>query len=100
MAIHEPTSMDKQWHDAGVQYRSVIIANSPEQEIAIKQFITDLDASDVYDSPIVTKILVAEKFRVAESYHQDFYTNNPTKPYCQMVVKPKLEKIMQLTTAK
>jgi len=96
MAIHDPTSMDKQWYDAWVQYRSVIIAKDTEQERLIKQFIEQLDGSQVYDSPIVTQILVNQKFRLAESYHQDFYTNNPTKPYCQMVVKPKLEKIMEL----
>ena len=96
MAIHDPTSMDKQWWDEWVQYRSVIIAKDSDQKQIIQQFITDLDASGIYDSPIVTQVLVDHKFRVAESYHQDFYTNNPTKPYCQMVVKPKLEKIMQL----
>jgi len=97
MAIHDPSSMDKQWWDAGKQYRSVIIANSPDQLHAIQEFITKLDASWVYDSPIVTQIMESQKFWIAEWYHQNFYTNNPDKPYCQMVVKPKLEKIIKLT---
>lgn len=100
MAIHDPTSQDKQWWDAWVQYRSVIIAKDTDQEKLIQQFITKLDASDIYRLPVVTQILIDQKFRVAESYHQDFYTNNPNKPYCQMVVKPKIEKIMQLLWSK
>ncbi len=105
MAIHDPTSMDKQWWDEWVQYRSVIVvadeqesnSESPwgEKQI-VDSFISELDASDIYDVPIVTQVLVGERFRVAESYHQDFYTNNPSKPYCQLVVKPKLEKILSL----
>lgn len=99
MAIHDPTSMDKQWWDQWVQYRSVIIAKDEREELKVQKFISDLDASDIYDAPIVTQVLVGERFRVAEPYHQDFYTNNPTKPYCQLVVKPKLEKIIKLISS-
>ncbi len=96
MAIHDPTSMDKQWWDEWTQYRSVIIAKDEREELKVKEFISELNTSGIYDAPIVTQVLMGERFRVAESYHQNFYTNNPTKPYCQLVVKPKLEKIMKL----
>lgn len=99
MAIHDPTSIDKQGHDEGSQYRSVIIAKDKEEELKVQEFISDLDASGIYDAPIVTQVLVAQRFRVAESYHQDFYTNNPSKPYCQLVVKPKLEKVIKLISS-
>jgi peptide-methionine (S)-S-oxide reductase len=73
----------------------IVVADEAEKHI-VDTFITELNASGIYDAPIVTQILVGERFRVAESYHQDFYTNNPSKPYCQLVVKPKLEKIISL----
>ena len=96
MAIHDPTSMDKQWWDEWTQYRSVIVVADETEQKIVETYIWELDASDIYDAPIVTQVMVGERFRVAESYHQDFYTNNTSKPYCQLVVKPKLEKILKL----
>lgn len=98
MAIHDPTSMDKQWWDEWTQYRSVIVVADEQEKQVVDSFISELDASGIYDAPIVTQVLIGERFRVAESYHQDFYNNNPSKPYCQLVIRPKLEKIMELVS--
>jgi len=89
--IHDPTSWDKQWNDTGSQYRSVIFTHSLEQEQKAQEVLNDLQ--DDYEENIVTEIKPLEKFRIAESYHQKYFENNPNKPYCQLVVKPKIEKV-------
>lgn len=76
----------------------IVVADEQEKQV-VDSFISELNASGIYDAPIVTQVLMGERFRVAESYHQDFYTNNPSKPYCQLVVRPKLDKIMKLVSS-
>jgi peptide methionine sulfoxide reductase MsrA len=51
-----------------------------------------LDQSGIYNNPIVTEISAAEIFYPAENYHQDYFANNGSNPYCQLVVRPKVEK--------
>lgn len=92
-AIHDPTTKDKQWNDTGSQYRSVIFTLSQDQNNKAQEIIDKLNLSWVYDNQIVTEIRPAEIFYLAEDYHQNFYKNNPNKPYCQLIVKPKIEKI-------
>ena len=94
-AIHDPRSYDKQGHDTGSQYRSVIFTSSSDQERLAQEVIAQLESSHDYIESIVTEIRPAERFYLAEDYHQNFYKNNPSKPYCQMVVQPKIEKIQQ-----
>ena len=95
-AIHDPTSRDKQGNDSGIQYRSVIFTHWDIQSQIAQDSIARLDTSWVYTSPIVTEIRPVERFYLAEAYHQNFYTNNPHKPYCQLVVQPKIKKIQSL----
>ncbi len=95
-ALHDPTSRDQQGNDNGSQYRSVIFTNSDDQSLKAQDTITTLNQSWQYSKPIVTEVRPAETFYLAEDYHQNFYANNPNKPYCQLVVKPKIEKIQSL----
>ena len=94
--LHDPTSQDQQGNDTGTQYRSAIFTSSPQQEQQTKKIIQELAASGEFSDPIVTQVRSAETFYLAEDYHQNFYANDPNKPYCQLVVKPKIEKIQQL----
>lgn len=89
--IHDPTSIDKQGNDVGSQYRSAIFYETQEQKTLITDWINHKQSE--YNSPIVTQIRQAEIFWLAEGYHQNFYATNPTKPYCQRVIKPKIEKV-------
>ncbi|MFA7284275.1 MAG: bifunctional methionine sulfoxide reductase B/A protein [Candidatus Absconditabacterales bacterium] len=92
-ASHDPTSVDKQGHDAGEQYRSVIFYSTSEQEKIIHTKLEQLEEDSVYTAPIVTHILPAEVFYIAEGYHQNFYNQNQQKPYCQIVISPKIKKL-------
>jgi len=94
-ATHDPTTLNKQGADAGPQYRSSIFYHSPEQEILAKNLKTQLNDSKVFDSPIVTEITAFTNFYPAENYHQNYYNQNGAQPYCQFVIKPKVDKLKE-----
>jgi len=54
-----------------------------------------LTAAKAWADPIVTSLEPAAKFYVAEDYHQEYFANNGSQPYCQMVVAPKVKKFEQ-----
>lgn len=91
-AMHDPTTLNRQGHDVGTQYRSAIFTHSPEQERVAREMIRELDAQGVWDAPIVTQVVPAEVFYPAEAYHQEYFRRNPYQPYCQAVVAPKVSK--------
>lgn len=91
-ATHDPTTLNRQGADIGTQYRSVVFYHSEEQKLATEKKKTALDASGEFGDPIVTEISEAPTFYSAEEYHQDYFRRNPNAGYCQMVIRPKLEK--------
>ena len=90
--IHDPTTLNRQGNDVGEQYRSVIFYTSEEQKAQAEEVIRELNAAQKYPEPIVTAVEPAEKFYMAEAYHQEYYQNNRTQPYCMFVVSPKVKK--------
>ncbi|MEB2775269.1 peptide-methionine (S)-S-oxide reductase MsrA [Algoriphagus sp. D3-2-R+10] len=92
-ATHDPTTLNRQGADAGPQYRSSIFFHSPEQEKLAHTIKTQLNDSKVFDNPIVTEITAFTNFYPAENYHQDYYNQNGSQPYCQFVIKPKVDKL-------
>ncbi len=91
--IHDPTTLNRQGGDEGTQYRSIILAHSPEQEQAAREVIAGLEANQVWKDPIVTEVVPFSVFYPAEEYHQDYFNKNPGQPYCSAVVAPKVSKI-------
>jgi peptide-methionine (S)-S-oxide reductase len=91
-ATHDPTTLNRQGNDSGTQYRSVIFYHSPEQKATAEEVIRELTAEKVFDDPIVTAIEHAPEFYPAEDYHQQYFENNPSQPYCAFVVAPKVQK--------
>ena len=90
--VHDPTTLNRQGADAGTQYRSAIFYRTEEQKKAAESVIADLTKAKVYDDPIVTEITPFTVFYKAEDYHQDYYNQNGSQPYCQIVIRPKVEK--------
>jgi peptide-methionine (S)-S-oxide reductase len=90
--IHDPTTLNRQGYDVGTQYRSAIFYHTPEQKQVAEQTIAELNASHVWDTPIVTEVTPIDKFYIAEDYHQEYYENNQNQPYCRAVVAPKVAK--------
>jgi peptide-methionine (S)-S-oxide reductase len=76
----------------GTQYRSVIFYHSPEQRATAEAAIAELDAEHVWDDKIVTQLVDAPDYYPAETYHQDYYAQNPDQGYCQVVIAPKVAK--------
>ncbi|VVC03990.1 Peptide methionine sulfoxide reductase MsrB [Candidatus Bilamarchaeum dharawalense] len=93
-AMHDPTTPNKQGHDEGSQYRSIILYSSMKQKKEAEKFLEKIQ--DEFAAPIVTEIKKLEKFYPAEKYHQHYYENNQNQPYCRMIISPKLDKIKKL----
>lgn len=92
---HDPTTLNQQGNDIGTQYRSAIFYTTPEQKQAVEKFIEELTDSKTFVRPIVTEIKPAETFYPAEDYHQNYYANNQTQPYCRLVIDPKIIKLKE-----
>jgi len=92
--VHDPTSRDRQGHDEGIQYRSIIYYRSENQAEMALNTIAELNTAQVYDQPIVTEVKPLKQFYSAELYHQNYYDNNSNQPYCKLVIQPKLEKFI------
>ncbi|GIW85822.1 MAG: hypothetical protein KatS3mg108_0146 [Isosphaeraceae bacterium] len=92
-AAHDPTTLNRQGPDVGTQYRSIILAHDQGQAHAAAKFIQRLNMQNVFGAPVVTEVVPLQKFFPAEKYHQDYYKKNPNKPYCQMMITPKLKKL-------
>lgn len=90
--VHDPTTLNRQGNDVGTQYRSAIFYRSPEQKAAAERAIAEITRAGLYPQPIVTEVVPASTFYVAEDYHQEYYARNPHQPYCAYVVAPKVAK--------
>jgi len=90
---HDPTTLNKQGADVGTQYRSVIFYHSAEQKVLAENSKIEADQSEYWSNPIVTEITEINNYSDAEEYHDNYYRDNPYQPYCQFVIKPKLDKL-------
>ena len=90
---HDPTTLNRQGADVGTQYRSEIFYHSETQKTKAENYIQLLEKEKLYDKKIVTKVSSATVFYPAEDYHQNYYNQNSSQGYCQMVIAPKLEKL-------
>lgn len=93
---HDPTTLNRQGADVGTQYRSVIFYHSDEQRELAQRWKARLNAEGVFPNPIVTEISPAEPFYRAEDYHQNYFNQHGHEPYCQVVIRPKVEKLKKV----
>ncbi len=89
---HDPTTLNRQGNDIGTQYRSAIFYHNEAQKAAAEKAKMELNDSGEFNHPIVTEIVPFTNFYPAEDYHQDYFRLHGSAPYCQMVVKPKVDK--------
>jgi peptide-methionine (S)-S-oxide reductase len=88
---HDPTTLNRQGADEGTSYRSIILYRDDKQKAIAEN--SKIVAQASFKSPIVTEIVPLKKFYKAEDYHQQYYDNNSSAGYCQVVIAPKLEKL-------
>lgn len=93
---HNPTELNRQGPDSGTQYRSAIFAQNAEQQTVAQAYIAQLDETKAFGKPIVTRIEMDKPFYPAESYHQDFLTENPSYPYIVINDLPKVAQLKKL----
>lgn len=91
IAMHDPTSKDRQGPDAGSQYRSIVLYESEGQESTVNGFLKK--AQGRFEKPIVTEVRKLDRFYPAEEYHKDYYKKNPFQPYCFIEIGPKIAKV-------
>lgn len=91
-SVHDPTTINRQGADVGPQYRSIILYHSQRQMLVARELMAEIEEQGVYSAPIVTQVVPLEKFYPAESYHQGYFEKNPWAGYCQVVIRPKVNK--------
>lgn len=99
-SIHDPTTLNRQGNDSGPQYRSGIYTHTDEQARLARATIAHLNQEKIWPAVIVTEVVAAETFYVAEEYHQRFFARNPGQGYCMAVVSPKLAKFRRKFVAR
>jgi methionine-S-sulfoxide reductase len=75
--LHDPTTLNRQGYDAGMQYRSAIFPQTPEQKVTAERVRARVDASGKWKHPITTTIEPASTWYSAEDYHQDYLRKHP-----------------------
>ena len=88
---HDPTTLNRQGADVGTSYRSIILYRDEVQKLLAGK--SKAEAQKNFKHPIVTEIVPLTKFYKAENYHQQYFDNHSSAPYCQMVIAPKLNKL-------
>jgi peptide-methionine (S)-S-oxide reductase len=89
--IHDPTQLNRQGNDVGTQYRSAIFVHSEEQKREAEAVVAKLTADKLFSDPIVTEIVPASTFHMAEDHHQEYFERlGGGNPYCSFVIQPKV----------
>jgi peptide-methionine (S)-S-oxide reductase len=70
---HNPTTLNRQGPDVGIQYRSAIFYHDETQKEIAEKSKQELDKSEKFDNPIITQIVPAPTFYKAEEYHQKYF---------------------------
>lgn len=89
---HDPTTLNRQGADKGTQYRSVIFYESEEEKEIAEKSIKEV-ASQLYSDPIVTELAPLTTYYPGEAYHQNYYNGQSSKPYCHVIITPKISKL-------
>jgi peptide-methionine (S)-S-oxide reductase len=97
---HDPTTLNRQGNDVGTQYRSVVFYHTEEQKEIAEKIKKSLDEAGIWSDPIVTEITQFDKFWPAENYHKEYFESHGHEPYCNLVIKPKVEKFEKAFSAK
>ena len=92
---HNPTTLNQQGNDIGTQYRSVIFFHNPKQQQIAENSKAKIQAQKLFTSPLVTEIIPFTNFFAAEDYHQNYFDRNSQAPYCNIVISPKIHKLLE-----
>jgi len=91
-SVHDPTTLNRQGVDVGMQYRSAVFYHNEQQKAVAEELIGELNKAHVWKKPIVTQIVPLDTFYPAEDYHREYFSRHSEQAYCQMVISPKINK--------
>lgn len=94
--LHDPTTLNQQGADYGPQYRSAIFYHDENQKQIAEKVRSDIEKSAMFKNKVVTEIIPFKNFYEAENYHKNYYDSNRSQPYCQLVIDPKIQKLLQV----
>ncbi|MEQ9290225.1 MAG: peptide-methionine (S)-S-oxide reductase MsrA [Cyclobacteriaceae bacterium] len=97
---HDPTTLNRQGNDVGTQYRSAVFYYNENQRQLAESYKAQLEGAGTWKKPIVTEIVAADTFYPAEDYHQNYFNQNGSQPYCALVIRPKVAKFQKKFEAK
>ena len=89
---HDPTTLNRQGNDHGAHYRSIILYNNNEEEKIINNVKNKIN-SEKYAGKIITEVKQFVDFYYAEELHQNYFKENSSQPYCEIVISPKVSKV-------
>jgi len=75
--IHDPTTLNRQGNDLGPSYRSAIFYATTEQKAVAEQLISEMNTSGIWPGKVVTELVPAADFWLAEPEHQDYLLRYP-----------------------
>lgn len=100
--VHDPTTLNRQGNDVGVQYRSVIFYTTDTEKSLAQQVINHVQDEKIWPNPVVTSLERLNNYIPAEAYHQDYYAkyekaDEATRAkmnggYCSAIIAPKVAK--------
>lgn len=83
--LHDPTTPNQQGNDIGTQYRSAIFYQNEKQKQVAESVLQQVEKSGKWKKPIVTQIVPAQHFYLAEDYHQKYLVKNPGGYTCHFL---------------
>ncbi len=93
-ATHDPTTLNRQGHDVGTQYRSGIYYDDEAQREVIARVLAEVNQE--LGGRVVTEVEPLRNYSAAEAYHQHYFANNPDQAYCAAVIGPKIDKFRKV----
>jgi peptide-methionine (S)-S-oxide reductase len=99
-STHDPTTLNRQGHDVGPQYRSAVFYHSPQQLQTAQHVVKEITANHLWRGTVVTEVVPFQAFYPAEEYHREYFRRNPSQAYCQMVIEPKVAKFRKQFVAR
>lgn len=97
-ATHDPTTLNRQGHDVGTQYRSgIYVVDEAQAEVARSVLA---EAQQAFGGRVVTEVAGLQDYSRAEDYHQHYFARNPYQGYCAAVIAPKVEKFRKVFAAR
>lgn len=96
LAVHDPTTKNRQGHDVGHPYRSVIFYGDERQPRGAEETVQGLKCDPSWQgTQLVTELERLTQFYPAEAYHEGYFRRNPEQIYCQVVIGPQVAKFQK-----